>query len=120
MIARPITNGGVIIGRIVSALRARLCRNVDRVATSAKTSPRAVVRVPTATERNNEFQAAPQRLPLRHPRLQSRLLKSFEKNRLTEYPPSSVMKAATSILKIGKKTKIVTITRMNPMADTMK
>ena len=66
--AKPITNGGVMIGSTVSARNNFLYLKLERVATSANTSPKVVVIAPTNTARNNEFHAAPQpRLPSRQP-----------------------------------------------------
>ena len=115
-----MTKGGVIIGRTVSILSPRLKRNPERDTTSAKASPSAVVVAPTVIARNSEFHAAPQRVPTRQPRPQSRSSKNFVAKTVREYAPSSVMNAAKNVRPMGKKTKAVTMTITPPMALTTK
>src|SRR5690348_2309525 len=59
--ANPITNGGVMIGRIVSARSVPFSRMPVRVAINANARPSAAVPNPTTTASNNVFQATPQR-----------------------------------------------------------
>ena len=77
--------------------------------------------IPTVMARNSEFQAAPHRPPPRtQPNPQRRSSKNLETKIDAEYPPSSVMKAAISILAIGKNTKADDNDDTPPMAPTTK
>ena len=78
MSASPITNGGVMIGRMVRMRSRPLKRMVVRVAISANARPSAVVPMPTSTARNSVFQATPQRrFEVRQSRPQTERSKNF-------------------------------------------
>ena len=70
--AKPITKGGVMIGKIDIARSSFLKRKFVRATTNAKASPSAVVPAPQISARISVFQATPQRgPPLRQPRPQT-------------------------------------------------
>ena len=77
--AKPITKGGVTIGKTVRALKNRLYLKWDRVTTKANARPNTVVINPTSTAKNKEFQATPQRVPNKHPKPKMRSSNNLEK-----------------------------------------
>src|SRR6185437_5742109 len=80
--ARPITNGGVMIGRIDSARKSGFIGNRVRNATRAKARPTSVA---SATV----FQATPQlRVPAMQSRPQIDLLNNFDANNVGAKLPS--------------------------------
>ena len=82
--AKPMTNGGVMIGKTVKVRRSFLYRNPDRVTTNAKIRPNIVVIRPTSTARNNEFHATPHRPPHKQPRPHKRSSKNFDAKTIAE------------------------------------
>ena len=121
IIDKPITNGGVMMGRMVKARKTLRYLNPDRVATKANTSPRAVVVAPTVIAKNNEFQAAPQPTVLyKQSSPQIFLSVNFSKNTPSEYTPSLSCKALIRICETGKKINAPTIATMKPMELTTK
>ena len=117
--ASPITKGGVMIGKIVKARTARRYLKPDRVTTSAKASPRTVVKKPTQIAKNSEFHATPQRpVPVRQLSPHNRSSKNFSAKTINEYDPSWVINADINMLTIGKKTNAPTIAITNPIALT--
>ena len=110
--ARPMTNGGVMIGSTLITRSAPLKRNAVRAAISAKARPRTVEPAPTTMARNTVFQATPQRrLEYRQSRPQIERSKKLAKNR----PPSN---ALPSMTKIGKNTNAAMVATTSPIALT--
>src|SRR6185437_372060 len=87
--ARPITNGGVMIGRIDSARKSGFIGNRVRNATRAKARPSSVVNTPTSVASATVFQATPQlRVPAMQSRPQIDLLNNFDANNVGAKLPS--------------------------------
>ena len=112
--AKPITNGGVMMGSSDSDLKKRLKGREVRTITSAKARPSRVLRKPTATASASEFQAAPHcPRPSRQPRRHS-LGSTSRSAKAASAEPSSDRSPANSICTTGSSTNSPTRAMMAP------
>ena len=104
--AKPITNGGVMIGRTVSTRSVFLKAKEVRVTMRANASPRAVVPAPQASARKSVFQATPQRPPpVRQRRLQIFSADSRSTTSTGMKAPSPSWKACNRMRRMGQAVK---------------
>ena len=121
MIASPMTNGGVMIGSIVSARSQRVARSWLRVTASAKASPSSVVPAPTRIARNSEFHAAPQlNWPPKQPSPQIFASVNFATKVGGDRAPESSARALSRMPATGKKIKTPTRPTTRPIAPVTK
>ena len=119
--ARPITNGGVMIGRIDIARNNFLSRKLVRATTSANARPSAVVPAPQINASRSVFHATPQRgPPVRQPNPHTFCCVKRPRNAAIENAPPSSSNALTRILSTGKNVKIAVDARIATMHPAIK